>query len=661
MPKRKIEAEVAVSVTGADKVEKLEKQIDALTDTEIAIDADTSDAQSALQRFEGELDELNLESGRELRIEFRAELLQQEVRNALRTLERLEDPVEIRTQTTRLEEAQRELRDLAELAERKYSVQIEIDPRRNARRAADDVDLMRQRGEGLQSALPALRGFTDEMGATAQKAGIAGQALGDLGDFSLILGEKFGLSTKATAALGTALGAAGLATVIVGFALPAIQQLIEGQEGLDEKTRAASDAIAEQSGAVDALAEAIKRATTGDPLVTAILGQFGDDEEQLDKITDALARLGIQIDGGLGEALRRLRGEDSRVPILEQMSLLADRSVEDLERIDEALRRTSGYNEFFNRLVAINPELGRFVAANRTAFEDLARLDDAANEIDLGAAYADALLEIQKTTQGVELLAQAQANVGGDAGIGELLAEYERLRAELVETEGSVEAVATTVREAAGDWDDFRFAAEEALGAVLRGATDAVASLDPVTKKLQEITGRVDEEQTILALVDQFDSVADAAERWAKSVEENSEDVADNLRAYRREQLKLTEDVVAYLETLEDIPLSKVTEIDALLDKGKLVEAQRLIEELTGDKFSTLFVDIVPRGGSNGFNSLTFGISGDAAPIQGRTDYGAATFVSQPITIINPPGTPAATTSTIDLYTLRNGDRNGAV
>ena len=95
MPKRKIEAEVAVNVTGTEDVEKLEKRIDSLQDAEVEIDVDASDAESKLERFERELDELDLDKSRELRIEMRSELLQQEIRGALRQLERLEDPIEI--------------------------------------------------------------------------------------------------------------------------------------------------------------------------------------------------------------------------------------------------------------------------------------------------------------------------------------------------------------------------------------------------------------------------------------------------------------------------------------------------------------------------------------------------------------------------------------
>ena len=77
-------------------------------------------------------------------------------------------------------EAKQDLADLAELAHsKKYDVQIDVDQegqrqacrRRSWRRVRQKLLL-----EGFQSSLPALRGFTDEMGlACRQAAGVAGQ------------------------------------------------------------------------------------------------------------------------------------------------------------------------------------------------------------------------------------------------------------------------------------------------------------------------------------------------------------------------------------------------------------------------------------------------------------------------------------------------------
>lgn len=657
MPKRKIEAEVAVNVTGTEDVAKLEKQVDDLQDTEISVGADTSDARSALQKFEDELDDLGLDSSRELRIEFKAQLLQQEVRRALKDLERLDDPIEIRTRTADLERAQTELRDLAELASRKYQVDVDIDPRRNAARAAGDIELIRQRGEGLQSALPALRGFGDELGATAQKAGVAGQAIGDLGDFSLILGEKFGLSEKATTGLGTALGAAGLATVIAGIAIPAIQNLINSQEDLDEETRRAVDAIGEQTGAIEEMKRAIDAVTDGDPLLTAILGQFGDDDEKLDKVGDSVVAIGKTIED-LPAVFRQLSTETGAIDFLEELRGSSELSEKALGDLIGLMRDSSNLGEFNLDLSGASPALQEFVELNRDAVDGLFELIQTSEGVDLGASYREALTDIRQTDRGVRLLAEAQRNVGENAGLEELLAEYERLRDEIEETEDATRDVGRSVEEVTGKWGDFADAARSALGEVLAGATDAVAALDPVAAALFQISNEIDAEQQMLGIADQFDKVQEAAVKAMTAAAEGAEDAEAKARAYRREQLRLTEDVLDYLGTIEDIPLSKVTEIRTALDNNKLVEAERLLAELTGDKFAQVYVDLIPR---SGFDSLSFALAAGQAPRQTGVDLGTGTFLSAPITIINPPGTPAATVSNVDLYNKRNGDQSGAL
>lgn len=128
-------------------------------------------------------------------------------------------------------------------------------------RAADSTDNIRRKGEGLQSAIPAIRGFGDELGGTSYAAGIASQAVADLGDFALIAGEKFaaegsrmaGVATK----LGTVLGMAGLAGAFAGIAvqlgqtvIPKIQDWISGSE---EATRSQEELTEAIEGVADAL------------------------------------------------------------------------------------------------------------------------------------------------------------------------------------------------------------------------------------------------------------------------------------------------------------------------------------------------------------------------------------------------------------------------
>lgn len=230
MADNRIDLEITADDQASDVVEDVADAVERLDDeTTVEIDADTRDAETAVQRLERELEDTTGDA-RELRIRFREQQLQRQLRTILRDLERLDDPVEIEAQTRELERAQQELRDLEELASQKYEIEIDADPTRNVQRAGDDLDDLRRRGDGLQSALPAIRGFGDELGQTAQNAGIASQAVGDLGDFALIAGERFATAGSRTAELstklGTALGAAGLAGAIGGIVFQVGQQLL---------------------------------------------------------------------------------------------------------------------------------------------------------------------------------------------------------------------------------------------------------------------------------------------------------------------------------------------------------------------------------------------------------------------------------------------------
>lgn len=314
---REVELRLTATDEASDVVGKVADALDDLPEqTDLDVTADTRDARSNVERLADELDDATSDT-RELRVVFRAEQLQREIRGALRDLESLEDPVDIEARTRDLERAQAELRELAELADKRYEIQIDADPKRTARRAADDVDAIRTRGEGLQSAIPAIRGFGDELGGVAQGAGVAGQAVADLGDFALIAGERFaaegsrmaGVATR----LGTALGAAGLVGAFAGIAvqltstvLPAVYKWITGAEDATEatekfatSTRDAAEALAEGryreaiQSLIDENREMIDSAREAgisqQDLVAAFLGTAGSLELLREKYGDDVA------------------------------------------------------------------------------------------------------------------------------------------------------------------------------------------------------------------------------------------------------------------------------------------------------------------------------------------------------------------------------------
>jgi len=191
------------------QIEGIADQVDDLNKGEVEIDvtADTREAETRIERFEREVDGLT-DDTRELRVEFRSQQINKEIKKSLRELEKLEDPVDIEVATADLERAQKDLRDLEELAERKYEIEIDADPKRTAKRAAGDMEGL---NETSQRGIGVLRGVTDELGETAAAGGVAGAAFVDAGEAVEIFGAKAGLSQEALGKVGGALGGVGLA------------------------------------------------------------------------------------------------------------------------------------------------------------------------------------------------------------------------------------------------------------------------------------------------------------------------------------------------------------------------------------------------------------------------------------------------------------------
>jgi len=208
------EHELGIKFT-SDGADKVEKQIEDIADAaekldgeiEVEVNADTREAETRIQRFEREVDGLT-DDARELRVEFRSQQIQKDIKKTLRELEKLEDPVDIEAKTGDLERAQQDLKDLAELAERKYEIEIDADPKRTAKRAAGEMEGL---NETSQRGIGVLRGFTDELGETAQAGGVAGAAFVDAGEAVEIFGAKAGLSPEVLGKVGGALGGLGLA------------------------------------------------------------------------------------------------------------------------------------------------------------------------------------------------------------------------------------------------------------------------------------------------------------------------------------------------------------------------------------------------------------------------------------------------------------------
>lgn len=589
-------------------------------DATVEVEADTRDALSNIERFDRDIEDLTRD-GQELRIEFRAQSLQAEIKRTLREIERLEDPVEIEARTADLERAQKDMRDLADLADRKYEVEIDADPKRTAQRAGSDLDTMRQRGEGMQSAIPAIRGFGDELGGTAQAAGVASQAVADLGDFALIAGERFtaqgsrmsGIATK----LGTILGSAGLAGAFAGIgvqlgqvALPAIQRFISGQGELTEETKDATAALKEQLGLIDGVAEAIEGASDLDPFVTAVLGQFGDGDDaadKLEKVTDAIVELGGTVDQDLAPTLKQLSTERGVRDFLTGLEDGSDLSAEAFDKLTTIVAHGGKSTGDVLRSVDatvdnFNGDLRTFVNANGDAITAVGELRSAATGVDLGAAYSEALDDIRKTTEGVDRLAEASENLGAGASDEQLLAEYERLTAQVDAAATAAEnatpayqQVADQIAIAAQNAQRFGTDGVENMGKVEDAADDVTAAVDEISAGYDRLRQNLSDEQAVVDMAAAFDDVETAAVTAWTSTQEGADNAAEHVGAHEQKLRDLKGEVIDYSEQVANIPPEEVTNILALIDQGKLDQAESELADLARTRYATIYGDVTIR------------------------------------------------------------------
>jgi len=217
--------------------------------------------------------------------------------------------------TSKAESAIDELaRNARELTREPFRVDIDVD-REKVKGAAEDVRQIGVNAEGLQRGIGPLRGFTDELGDGAGKAGVFANAFIDAGEAVEIFGGQLGLSQQTLGRVSTGLGIAGLAigaaTAAWGLytasqrrAKEAAEDLLEIQKQLREGNIAdAATGIQEQFGG----------------LITN-LGSYGVSvQEAVGFITGELDKLNIETPPGwspyYGENLKR-QAEDARAAFI---------------------------------------------------------------------------------------------------------------------------------------------------------------------------------------------------------------------------------------------------------------------------------------------------------------------------------------------------------
>ena len=381
------------------KIEGIADQVDDLNKGEVEIDvtADTREAETRIERFEREVDGLTSDA-RELRVEFRSQQINKEIKKSLRELEKLEDPVDIEVATADLERAQKDLRDLEELAGRKYEIEIDADPKRTAKRAAGDMEGL---NETSQRGIGVLRGVTDELGETAQAGGVFGAAFVDAGEAVEIFGAKAGLSPEVLGKVAGALGGLGLAVTAGSVAWGLFNKAQKEADGRTKSLLGVQEELADQkyAEAAEKLAD-----TYGDAFATAEENGISY-ARTLDFITNESS--------DLGRALA----------VMYANAATSDQEAEMLSLIIALDEAKTGFREQGEELKANNALVGELQTGLESAFGDdgsISSIDDATGAFkdlgdafdDVGDAADDATSEIDELSKEVDsLVDELEGNV----------------------------------------------------------------------------------------------------------------------------------------------------------------------------------------------------------------------------------------------------------
>lgn len=139
-----------------------------------------------------------------------------------------------------------------------------------------------------------------------------------------------------------------------------------------------------------------------------------------------------------------------------------------------------------------------------------------------------------------------------------------------------------------------------------------------------ELLRAIDEEKGLLNIQDSFDEVREKAVDAFTAAVEGAEDADAKMREYRLSVLNLRDQVIKYGDDLRDVPPEVVSEIEALIDEGKLDEAEARLNALARFREATIGVRTLIGGrmDDGGVTDFLFGgFRAGGGPVSGGTPY----------------------------------------
>ena len=481
------------------------------------------------------------------------------------------------------------------------SVEVDAEVRGDARRELDDIEADVR---DLDGASPEIRPEVDSTEVDALTAKLDDLAGGRLGGFAAV-GGPAGLG----AAIGAGMVIAGNEAANVAIEVDNIAQLT----GDTVETASRLAGVWKSSGAdVTDLQD--------------VLLQMGD---VLANDAELAARIGVNLDDGrpLGErfieVVDRLgdKFEDSGERSLVAAQLFGEEGVRQVNAVTAAHGELSAAVDEYNGKIWTQDEIDRARELKGEMAEMRAEVEKIALEGASGVVpwLSDALALVN------EINDSTRTGDDGDGLFGWLtkaspMAALQQYNGWLAETLGltndNEEAtsgwadtiaseIASAVEEATAgakslerEWDNtgrgiggaITDAAEEGGGMFDRLGEKGVKAADDVAAAWEGALGMLTGQEQILDLTEQQRRVAEAERDISLAMTE--EDRTKAIEDYQREVIRLAREVDDYAKSVDDIDEERVTNILTLLNQGSIAEAQRLIDDLVGDRTITIDFEV---------------------------------------------------------------------
>lgn len=137
-------------------------------------------------------------------------------------------------------------------------------------------------------------------------------------------------------------------------------------------------------------------------------------------------------------------------------------------------------------------------------------------------------------------------------------------------------------------------------------ADDTAESIDDISDAYADLYGLLDDSDAILDVADAFDDVEQASNDAWLAAATGADDAERKARDHQRSVNDLKRDVYSYAEEVRDIPPEAVSDIIALIDEGRLQEAENKLSDL--ERTRQAILDVTVRGADGWFVTQANGV-----------------------------------------------------